>query len=447
MEHVFSNQSFSTKRGHWDDIKNNVESVNPAFHALIEKLSPGNDFTLYELSFPYGAYVGDAKSQFIPVNKHNYLRLYDEGLPNEIKRELGYGKNSSPLGMILDKSVEWFVDMPQREMVDPTLVQNPGDFFCYNSVLQEKRQRNYNTNGVENVISGARSCFMLPRIKCKTSYRKMCSDIGISVKSPSDLYEHHNIFKSITNSDKISCDWNSKIIYFSQSWVDSIRNNHAWQDVKSYFYNISIEREAYKQAQKKLNYLYMDALSNISTDLDSYIIAIFNHTIDICMGESPGYIPATTENMLPLKTIQHAFIYNYKIRSNLPVIMQPCTYQYEDSTSPVYYSLQQKSAFSLLPKRKNNVSLNHLMKELVTPSFKNFKKEIIENILGFSGTSIKEGLNKTRIDFLHAYEHDTNSVISSDTRFNHNSVPGDFSNLSIPTDSSFFQGFIRFSKY
>ncbi|MBI2785432.1 MAG: hypothetical protein HYX60_03645, partial [Legionella longbeachae] len=151
-----------TKKVYWKEIKEKIKEANIEFFNLVDKLNPGLDFPLYELNFPYGEIIGDEISQFIPLHDLGLVRLSDPQIPPDINKHLGYGRNSSPMGMILTKRFEWYVDLPKKNVTLPIMIQKPGDFFSYTRVIDIKNKFNYSPMGVLSAISGARSIFMIP---------------------------------------------------------------------------------------------------------------------------------------------------------------------------------------------------------------------------------------------------------------------------------------------
>lgn len=73
--------NFSTTKLYWHDLKDFIKVANFEFFKLVDKLSPGSDFPLYKLNFPYGTLIGDEISQFIPYSKE-LMRLNDPHLAN-----------------------------------------------------------------------------------------------------------------------------------------------------------------------------------------------------------------------------------------------------------------------------------------------------------------------------------------------------------------------------
>ena len=93
----------------------------------------------------------------------NY-RLSDANAPKDIIKNLGYGQNSSPLGMLLEKSLEYYIDLKKLNIAIPWQIYSPGSFFPLARFLKNKSGRTYSPNGLLTVVSGTRSAFMLPKI-------------------------------------------------------------------------------------------------------------------------------------------------------------------------------------------------------------------------------------------------------------------------------------------
>ena len=55
--------------------------------------------------------------------------------------ELGYGKDSSPLGLVLEKNFEYCIDLPDAQLSIPWLVYAPGAFFSFSRVWRQQSPR------------------------------------------------------------------------------------------------------------------------------------------------------------------------------------------------------------------------------------------------------------------------------------------------------------------
>jgi hypothetical protein len=119
----------SLKKIYWNDIKHQILSVNKKFYELIENTNSNLIMPLYLAEYSYGELLGSKKEVYLPINSSEYIVLGDNKTPNEIMRDLAYGMNSFPLGMILNNFCEWYsIDEVEGE-VFPFAIQGPGTIF------------------------------------------------------------------------------------------------------------------------------------------------------------------------------------------------------------------------------------------------------------------------------------------------------------------------------
>jgi len=153
------------KKVQWNDVRDAIYSKNPEFTKIVDRVKPDQNFPLYLVSFPYGALIGDDISQFIPNDDGTYYRLNSPDAPKDIIENLGYGKESSPLGLILDKSIEFFVDAQDRSVTIPKKVIKAGDFFNFSRILSLAKtspSKPFAPNGLLKATAGARTTFSHP---------------------------------------------------------------------------------------------------------------------------------------------------------------------------------------------------------------------------------------------------------------------------------------------
>ena len=231
-----------TKITNWSEIKYEIKEANLELFNLVDQLHPDSKFPIFILKFPYGELIGDELSQFIPIENKGILRLNDPNLPAEVVKHLGYGSSSSPMGMVLSKQFEWFVDLPHKKITLPIFVQIPGDFFSYTRVIDIKHNFNYSPMGVLSAISGARTTFLIPSIGCQIKLTKLRRELGVKLKHPNSMYEQFPFFKEILSSPELEQTWSSSLIYFSENWITNIKNNPDWIDVQKYFYKIFAQK-------------------------------------------------------------------------------------------------------------------------------------------------------------------------------------------------------------
>ncbi len=110
----------------WDEAKNLVRDINREFYDIVERIKPDDSCLLYVVNFPYGALIGDHISQFLPLKNGEYLRLNDPSIPLDLLNDLGYGKDNSPIAMIINKKIELYIDLPEKRWFYLLLFNHPG---------------------------------------------------------------------------------------------------------------------------------------------------------------------------------------------------------------------------------------------------------------------------------------------------------------------------------
>ena len=126
----------------WAAIRKRVSKVEPTFAKIVDELDPDKNFPLYLAYYPYGALIGDTKSPFIPTMNDDTYRLSDNNVPKDIIKHLGYGKSSCPMGMVLEKELEYFIDLKDEGMTIPWVILTPGTFFPFSRLLSKKKRPN-----------------------------------------------------------------------------------------------------------------------------------------------------------------------------------------------------------------------------------------------------------------------------------------------------------------
>lgn len=438
-------KSLGTEKIYWSDIKSLIQAINPDFYTLVNTIDPGHDFPLYLVRFPYGELIGDKISQFLPIANRGLVRLNDAELPQEIQCHLGYGKNSSPMAMILEKQVEWFVDLPQKHMTLPIMIQKPGDFFSYTRVLDSEPSFTYSPMGVLSALSGARTAFMLPSVGCQNKLTKMSRELGVKLKQPNHLYDHFNLFKSILASTQHQKDWHTSFIYFSDIWVQQIKHNPDWYGVQKYFYNLFVKKSMYLKNQPHYQTAYSLLLESTNQKPNPYLFDTFKHMIDMMTGEIPGFSPQITDDLLPLNRLQSVFSDYYGMKTTVPTIMAPAYFDLtHPSPEPIYYSLQFPTTRTFSPNSKKTSTMSAMreLNEMCVDLFQELKKDH-----GFcSNTIIQHITQHLSVEFFHNTDDidglikNISKMIQNDQRYFYNAK-----NLKLnpSEDSKFFRGCVR----
>ncbi|WP_058525061.1 hypothetical protein [Legionella birminghamensis] len=430
----------------WPDIKQKIKLINKEFYDLIDEINPCSEYPIYRLDFPYGVLLGDELSQFIFTKNNSLLRLNSTQLPEPLKSELGYGLNSSPVAMVLDKYLEWYVDLPQKKITLPIRVQKPGEFFSYTKLLDVDSPHNYSPMGVLSLMSGARSIFMLPSIGCQHKLTKLGRELNAKLKTPQFLYDQFDLFNKILN--KSSTKWKSSIIYFSEKWMTSIKYDPKWYKVQRYFYKIFAASALYQKNLPHYQTAYSLLIERTNQKPNPYLFDTFKHLMDIMAGEMPGFKPLTDSDLLPIEVLQEVFLQVYNLKNIAPTIVGPDYFNLKDSTSsPIYYSLQFPTTRTFSPASKQSSTMSAL-KDL-----QDISQELIMELAKdnhFCSNTIIQDIAKTiNISFFHNsndIDGEINNIdylVKFDSRFSFSSALQ--TNLFPSKDSKFFRGCIRFS--
>ncbi|MBX3708978.1 MAG: hypothetical protein KIT56_01225 [Gammaproteobacteria bacterium] len=384
----------------WSDIRKRVANVEPQFAEMVDQLNPDQSFPLFLVYLPYGALKGDTKSSYLPDGKGRYYRLSDPAVPKEIIKHLGYGIGGSPMGMVLEKQLEYFIDFKHKGITIPWLIYSPGHFFPFSTILGCDSDPIYAPNGLLTVTSGARSTFMLPNIGCNTHHANLKRDFNIQRQAPKSLYDHWFVFKDIIESNTLDCQWRSCLLYFSEKWVKTLHVDKAWMKLKLYLHEAAWQKFAYER-----NRVYYDIAFSIIQEKrnlkpNPYLTDTARHLFATALGAVPGYVPACDEEALPVKVIQRAFIDSYGLKKYVPTIMQPSHFNGGQQHSPVYYSLQHPATRVFSPKSREVSSTLAEMLELEY-LMRIFCEELSDNANVCSDTVIGEIAKSVIFNYYH----------------------------------------------
>jgi len=431
----------------WSDVRERVAKVEPAFASIVDELGPDKSLPIYLGYYPYGMLIGDTISQFIPKLEGGIYRLSDPNIPKDLIKHLGYGIDSAPLGMVLEKEMEYFLDLKDTGVTIPWLIYRPGSFFAVSRVLNKKQNRIYAPNGVLSAASGARSIFMLPHIGCATNHSNLQRDYNVQSHSPKSMYEHWSIFKEIINSEVTECNWRSCVMYFSEKWIDKLHNDKSWLRLKMYLHELAWHKFEYDR-----NRIYYDIVFSViqqkkNLKPNPYLADTARHLFTTALGAAPGYIPASNDEACPWEIIQTAFTQSYGLKKYHPTIMQPAHFKFEEDKLPIYYSLQHPSTQAFSPKSRKASSTLFEMREL-SHIMRVFIKELSNDNAMCSSTIMSKIAQQVEFKFFHNEVDRHQSVTSSmnmpilDKRFKLVSSKNKVAGSKFSADAKFVRGCI-----
>lgn len=431
---------------YWSEIRHRIAKVEPTFAELVDGLSPDNSLPLFLAYYPYGELIGDTQGPLLPkINGGNYS-LSDPNTPKEVLKHLSYSKGCAPLGMILDKNFEYFIELVDKGISIPWSIHSPGKFISFARNLSNQSKYIYAPNGILSACSGSRSAFMLPNIGCIVLHSSLKRDFNVQNSPPKSLYDHWHIFKEITNSPVSNCDWRSCLVYFSENWVKKLHSDSAWLKLKLYLHEL-----AWKYFEYERNRIYYDIAFSViqhkrNLKPNPYLADTARHLYTTALGAVLGYAPACDESSLPLKVLQKAFIESYGMKKYIPTILQPTYFDFENKF-PVYYSLQNPSTHIFSPKSRKMSSTLFEMREL-QHLMQIFTEELSKDNSLCSDTIICRIANEVQFNYFHNKPdrhrviQPSENIINLDNRFNFVYPELKVDNADFASDAKFVRGCI-----
>lgn len=432
----------------WASVRKRVAEVEPIFAKIVDELNPDKSYPLYLAYYPYGAIDADTQSSLFPDLDGGYYRITDSNAPKDVVTHLGYSKDNTPLGMVLDKQIECFIDLQDEAITIPWLIYTPGKIFPLTRILHKENGRIYSPNGLHSSTAGSRSAFMLPNIGCAVNHSNLQRDFNFHCPAPKTLYEQWDIFKKIINSKEINSDWRCCVMYFSSKWLDRINKDKSWRDLQQYLHRIAWHEREYEVNRIHYDIIFSLIQKNRNLKPNPYLTDTAKHLFATALGVAPGYEPATNNEGLPLNLLQNVFIESYGMKKYIPTIMQAAHFNFEGQGSPIYYSLQNPSTHVFSPKSRVDSSILFEMREL-EHIMKIFINELSKSSSMCADTILGEISRKINFSFFHN-KSDRHKIVRSsseidrlDARFTHYPNKYKKNGAAFASDAPFLRGCIR----
>lgn len=432
----------------WQDVRKKVAKVEPAFAKIVDALNPDKSFALYLAYYPYGATDADTQSSLFPDGKGNYFRLTDVNAPKDIVTNLGYSKDNTPLGMVLEKQLETFIDIKSKGITIPWLVYTPGKMFPFTRILNTKTNRIFSPNGLMSSTSGVRSTFLLPNIGCATNHANLQRDFNVQNPPPKSLYSHWELFKEIINSEVVDSEWRCCVMYFSEKWLNKIHGDKSWGDLKQYLHEVAWHQFEYEMNRIQYDIIFSMIQQSRNLKPNPYLADTAKHLFSTAIGVAPGFSPALDEDALPVETLQKVFLESYGLKKYYPTIMHPKHFNFEQDSFPIYYSLQNPSTHVFSPKSREVSSTLFEMRELehITRIFiSELSKEdgmCHDTIFGKIAKKVKFNYFHNKLD-RHRIIQPSSEIVKLDARFSYSN--SNSKDLKFSCDGPFVRGCISIS--
>jgi len=394
----------------WDEVRSHCKKINNELTAIIDKLSPNSSFPLYIASYPYGNTIGDRTQFYYPfssISENAEIKTQTQ-VAKQLRVDMGYAKNSSPLGMVFHNCVEFYIDYHMLSL--PCHIYKPGTLLSLPRELDEPN-RAYHPSGLLSMFSGAKSIFSLPNLGNETKHSRLKRDLGISYPAVKELDMHWQLFKDIYKTNAKEHPWNSCLLFFTDKWVNKIRTDKAWRELKLYLYHEAWNRTAFARNKEFYDYAFSIAQIEKSVKADPYISDTIKHLVSIIAGYAPGYRPAFNEEKAPISVIQRTLIESYGI-DYCPTIFEADYYDKINKT--IYYSLQKPTIVNFSPKARKSSSAGQDMRDL-----KYAYTKIFDVLFGPDSpcvnTVVHQTANNTEITLYHNKPNKQNETLLSST--------------------------------
>jgi hypothetical protein len=426
----------------WQDVRNEVARTCKTLADIIDNISPSKEYTLFKVRYPFGTKILENTLFYLPDKYKTSLPITDTKIPHDIRNKLSY--SLFPLGIVVKNSIEVF-----RELNDKVF-----PIAFYGKGLDLGIWEYYNWTTPYTVTAGARSLYMLPKISEASSHKRLKKEFGVTAPPPKRMYDHWQVFTQIANSNNFSTQWYCEIIFLTGKWVESIKNNKSWLELKSYIDSKGWQHSGYTRIKSILDIaweIFARSLNDKELRVDPYVIDTLKHLVFIGSNAIPGSAPYTGDvEAGPLKDIQ--IIYEnpsgYGLKDYIPTIMQP-KYLSQISPKPVYYSMQAPTLLQSTPRTRKVTSVidnireeNDLLNHFLSNNNDDWSKSKIANI------SFCEILNNLTFEYFHsnmfAYGNlirPTTEMPEKDPSLMYN--PNNKKNRVFATNSTFLRGCVK----
>jgi hypothetical protein len=330
----------------WEEVKDQIKQINPNFFEAMDAAATQQSARLYLASYKFGDLIAKSGTTQLPIN--NQLFPIDQvDLPEPFKTEFSYAKMIA--GIFLNKNAEVFVNFEAR--VHPLHIFNKGDMYGLWELLDAPNSPY--RHQMWDIAAGARTLFLVPKAMDSASHGRMQRLLNINASyPPHNMFQQGNLFKSITDSERIKNDWQCDVLYLGRGWFEAMPKKE-WAQ----FHYTCLQQEWHNSMHLR-NHITFEVIWQILTQTQAetrlkpnvYILESVKHLIDIAAGALLGFKPLNHEDTdtAPINIIEKAYLENYKLKHYIPTILAP-TYLNRNQGEAVYYSLMLPTLLSLTP--------------------------------------------------------------------------------------------------
>lgn len=432
----FTEEVFDIKETCWDDVRDEVERLNPELAKICDEISPGKEHSLLKLRYPYGSTIVDKGELQLPCGTNGLASIKKPNIASHLKEKLSY--SPIPLSLLLHNDIEIFVE--GRSRVIPLKFFQPGDIFGVFETM------NYlgdiQDQPMWSISAGGRSVFMLPRITDKIGHNRMRKELGLSSNEPpADLQDHWKVFKDIYERSPKNSGWYSEVLVFTDKWFQH-SNDIRWTKFQLYVAKLYWSQTRLLRDALKFSLLWSsfgDEMNNRNLRPRPYLIDTLKHLLSIANGIGIAFKPTVGETALPVSLIQETYVNSYNLKNYIPTLMQPCTLK--GNAAQAYYSLTFPTVLESTPFVRNAPSIIEDQRDI-----KRLLNTLIRTIK--IDTRVINPIQHVKYDFFHSdidpYDDilSSKSLVDADQAFLCPNTPA-FQGRTFCSTSSFFKGCVR----
>ncbi len=377
----------------WEEARKAVKAAEPELADIIDNWPVRHSFI--RVRYNYGDKVLKGGILHLTNKEGISHPIHSATISEEIKEQLSY--SNMPLGIITAGSNEVFSETGER--VIPVAFFKPGAIMGLWESLEENAS--YFPKQIWDVSAGARSIFMLPSISQRVPHEQLKKHYGVKRSAPSTLYDHHQVFTQIIQSQNFKQAWTHEILFLRKDWLTPNNNDIGWLRFNNY-----LLKKAWKlsgHSRNKITFdriwlLFSQELEAKGIKVNPQLIIILKQIIATAIGAAPGFRPIVkTDVAAPAAMLQKIYLNTYGLKNYIPTIMALDYFSPYESNEPIYYSLQVQTQIEPIYKSKNTLGEIREIKMVL----EYFVELALEGKLKVVDTLMEWVVNNVQFDFYH----------------------------------------------
>jgi hypothetical protein len=245
---------------------------------------------------------------------------------------------TNPTLIVLNKSVECFLELPPHTQPYSVYALKPGDLIGMTQILKGLPDENtlQPQKSIWNMSAGARNTFFIHKVSDTGGNTRLHRLFELPMNKPKSMDDHWHFFKNIYQQS--IGEWKCKILMFSKGWFTKIHDKE-WRGLKMYFYQRLQDLTGFwaNSLAWNIGLSQIHFLKNINTS--SLASSVTRHTLAVSTGKILGFAPVTDNSKVPSNVITGIYREIYGASDYVPILMCPSLLDYQKK-DPVYISLQ-----------------------------------------------------------------------------------------------------------